>query len=108
MCPNAPDDAPDLFRAELRQILDLSHPLCRLAEKIDWSVFEEAFGPLYSVETGRPALPIRLMVGLHYLKHAFDESDESVVPAGWRTPTGSTSAATRTSSRRYPWIAPHW
>lgn len=82
MRPNAPNDAPDLFRAELRQILNLSHPLCRLAEAIDWEGFEAAFGPLYSVGTGRPGLPIRLMVGLHYLKYAFDESDESVV-ARW-------------------------
>ena len=28
---------------------------------------------------GRPGVPIRLLVGLHYLKHAFIESDESVV-----------------------------
>ena len=29
---------------------------------------------------GRPGLPVRLMVGLHYLylRHAFDESDEPV------------------------------
>jgi IS5 family transposase len=31
---------------------------------------------------GRPGNAIRLMVGLHYLKHAFNESDESVV-ARW-------------------------
>ena len=31
---------------------------------------------------GRPGIAIRLMVGLHYLKHAFNESDESVV-ARW-------------------------
>jgi IS5 family transposase len=28
---------------------------------------------------GRPGLAIRLVVGLHYLKYAYDESDESVV-----------------------------
>jgi len=28
---------------------------------------------------GRPGLPIRLVVGLHYLKYAYNESDESVV-----------------------------
>jgi len=82
MRPNPPDDTPDLFRAELQQILNLAHPLCRLAEAIDWSVFEEAFGPLYCVDKGRPGLPIRLMVGLHYLQHTFGESDESVV-ARW-------------------------
>jgi len=65
----------------LEQILanSRSHPLYVLAGQIDWSVFEEAFGPLYVEDKGRPGLPIRLMVGIHYLKHAFDESDESVV-----------------------------
>jgi IS5 family transposase len=28
---------------------------------------------------GRPRLPIRLMVALLYLKHAYNESDESLV-----------------------------
>ena len=36
---------------------------------------------LYS-EEGRPGIPIRLMVGLHYLKHTYDLSDEEVV-AQW-------------------------
>jgi IS5 family transposase len=69
----------DLFRARLDQIMDRSNRLYLLAGQIDWSVFEEAFGPLYVEDKGRPGLPIRLMVGLHYLKHAFNESDESVV-----------------------------
>ena len=49
-----------------------------LANQIDWAVFDTKFGRLYA-DKGRPALPTRLMVGLHYLKHAFNESDESVV-----------------------------
>jgi len=69
----------ELFRAQLEQILDHEHELYRLASVIDWRVFEEVFGTLYVEHKGRPGLPIRLMVGLHYLKHAFDESDESVV-----------------------------
>ena len=69
----------DLFRARLDQILDRAHPLYRLADQIHWPVFEEDLGPLYVEDKGRPGLPVRLMVGLHYLKHAFDESDESVV-----------------------------
>src|SRR5215207_9557593 len=71
----------DLFRLRLDQLLDQRHELYRLANKIDWSPFEAQFGLLYSDE-GRPAIPIRLMVGLHYLKHLFNESDESVV-ARW-------------------------
>ncbi|MFG6443623.1 transposase, partial [Roseateles sp. LKC17W] len=45
----------------------------------------DMFGPTLVVaaggvsRAGRPRLPIRLMVSLLYLKHAFNESDESVV-----------------------------
>ena len=72
-------DQGDLFRSRLDQILDRQHELYRLADQIDWSFFEREFGPLYSVKMGRPGVPIRLLVGLHYLKHAYNESDESVV-----------------------------
>ena len=68
----------DLFRSRLEQILNRAHPLFVLSKEIDWAVFEEQFGGLYS-ENGRPGVPTRVMVGLHYLKHMFDESDESVV-----------------------------
>lgn len=72
-------DQGDLFCSRLDQILNRNHALFRLADSIDWSFFEREFGPLYSVKMGRPGVPIRLLVGLHYLKHAFNESDESVV-----------------------------
>jgi transposase, IS4 family len=60
-------------------MINRKHPLCTLAHEIDWGVFEEAFGALYVEKVGRPGLPIRLMVGLHYLKYTYRESDESVV-----------------------------
>src|SRR4030043_232974 len=69
----------DLFRAQLEQILNRNHPLYRLANEVDWSVFEQEFGALYVENVGRPGLPIRLVVGLHYLKYCYNESDESVV-----------------------------
>ncbi|NJL72164.1 MAG: IS5 family transposase [Candidatus Competibacteraceae bacterium] len=71
------DDPADLFRARLSQIMDLSHPLVRLADRIDWQQVHERVGVFYADE-GRPGVSARLMVGLHYLKHAFDVSDESV------------------------------
>ena len=43
-----------------------------------WSAFDEAFGQHYR-PLGRPAKPTRLMVGLHYLKHMYDLSDDEVV-----------------------------
>jgi transposase, IS5 family len=66
-------------RVPLSALLDHDHPLFRLADSIEWSIFEQELGSLYVEEMGRPALAIRLMVGLHYLKYLFDESDESVV-----------------------------
>jgi len=58
--------------------LNQKHPLFVLANRIDWTVFENAFSPLYCLDNGRPAKPIRLMVGLLMLKHIRNISDESV------------------------------
>ena len=69
----------DLFRSSLEQILNKKHPLYVLANKIDWSHFDKSFGELFVQKQGRPGLPTRLVVGLHYLKHVYNESDESVV-----------------------------
>ena len=77
-----PADAFQLFRAHFKQILNLEHPLVQLADQIDWPRFDAAFADSYSEELGAPGKAIRLMVGLHYLKYAFNESDESVV-ARW-------------------------
>ena len=37
----------DLFRARLDQIVDLGHPLAKLARAIDWRFLEERFGAVY-------------------------------------------------------------
>ena len=50
-----------------------------MTQTIDWQSFEDKFGRVVKASGGRPALPTRLMVGLHYLKALYDESDESVV-----------------------------
>ena len=95
----------DFFRARLDGMVDMRHPLAVLARRMPWGEIEAAlapafahkdrsgrvvqgadlFGPSVAVvgsgvsPAGRPRLPIRLMVALLYLKHAFNESDESVV-----------------------------
>ncbi len=74
-----PTDAFHLFQAHFQQILNSEHPLVQLADKIDWTRFEIAFAESYSDDLGAPGKAVRLMVGLQYLKYAFDESDESVV-----------------------------
>jgi IS5 family transposase len=67
------------FYFGLEDQLNQKHPLFKLANLIRWEAFEKEFAPLYSEKTGRPAKPIRLMVGLLILKHLRDISDESVV-----------------------------
>lgn len=74
------------IKAKLSQMLNPRHPLVVLAQAIEWSVFEQAVGPLYAEEVGRPALPTRLMVGLHDLKQMEDVSDEAVVAAWVENP----------------------
>lgn len=78
--PTNPEPAPDdASKVRLALLVSHEHPLYQLAEAIDWTRFEAELGPLYAEAVGRPGLPTRLMVGLHYLKYLFDESDESVV-----------------------------
>src|SRR5918994_707914 len=68
----------DLYRSRLDQILNPRHALFRLAGLINWDSFDEEFGRFYR-PLGRPAKPTRLMVGLSYLQHTFNLSDEAVV-----------------------------
>lgn len=79
MKPKKQHETPDLFRSHLEQILNPKHPLYVLANQIDWSVFDQKLGTTYVEDKGRPGKPTRLMVGLHYLKYTFNESDESVL-----------------------------
>ena len=66
----------DLFRARLDQIVDMSHPLAKLAGEVDWKFLEERFGAAYTDKPGHPPLPTRLMAGLAILKHMHDLADE--------------------------------
>ena len=80
MPPKQPEPGQDVdrFRTRLDSIVDLRHPLVRLAKLVDWRRFEAAFGVLYTDRIGRPGLPTRLMVALHMLKHMDGLSDEAV------------------------------
>lgn len=62
----------------LAEQCDPRQPLKKLADAIPWDKFEDAFSDYYS-EVGRPAKPIRLMVGLLLLKQLENLSDEVVV-----------------------------
>ena len=66
----------DLFRPSLDKIIDLGHPLVRLAEQIDWGFLEARWGAVYEAGPGQPPLPVRLVAGLFIIKHMHNLSDE--------------------------------
>jgi IS5 family transposase len=67
------------YQRRLVDIIDLEHPLVKLADSIDWKAIEDELKEAYPSKTGHPNKPIRLMVGLHYLRYMFNLSDESIV-----------------------------
>jgi IS5 family transposase len=95
----------DFFRARLDEMIDLRHPLAVLATRMPWDAIEASLAPAFAHKDrtgkvidgadlfgataelvgarvsarGRQRLPIRLMVALLYLKHAFNLSDEELV-----------------------------
>ena len=89
------DRQPDLFRPVLERIIDMGHPLVRLAGKIDWGFLDRRLGEIYAPGDGQPPLPVRLVAGLFILT-------KRSAPAGSRTPTFSISAASMCSGTSCP------
>ncbi len=76
------DRQKDLLRPALEAIIDLGHPLVRLAGAIDWRFLDKRFAGVCTAGAGQPPLPTRLVAGLLILKHMHDLSDE-VLCARW-------------------------
>jgi len=76
----------NLFGTDLLQQLDPNDPLLRLAGVLPWQELDQAFAKHYCQGLGRPAKPIRLMVGLLILKQLENLSDEAVVLQFKRNP----------------------
>lgn len=101
----------DFFRSRIDHMIDLRHPLAVLASRMPWQEIEarvaqvffrkgragaampelDLFGEqiqrtVVASNAGRPRVPLRIMIALLYLKHAFNESDEGVVARWADTP----------------------
>jgi len=74
------DNNPQLnvFRIPLVNVINMKHELVELAKQINWKSVEKEFSPYYS-DIGRPAVPVRKMVGCMLLKQMYNQSDESFV-----------------------------
>ena len=69
----------DMLKKRTEDIAHETHPLVVLSKAFDWNMFNKSFGEKFHSENGRPGLSTRLMVGLHYIKHAYNLSDEGVL-----------------------------
>jgi IS5 family transposase len=67
----------DLFRARLDQIINMKHELVALANKVDWGWIDDQLADHFS-DQGRPAEPVRFMIGMLMLKHTYALSDEQL------------------------------
>ena len=80
MKPKTTEEPQDrLFQDRLENMINMDHELVKLGDKINWKTFESKLGEVYIANKGRPGLPTRLMVGLHYLKGLRNLSDEATV-----------------------------
>jgi len=61
----------DLFRPALEQIIDMGHPLVRLAHQIDWGVPGGTLCRGVHDGSGQPPLTARLIAGLFILKMGY-------------------------------------
>ena len=69
----------NLFKVMLRDIVFDRHELVLLKKAINWERFEKALEPAYCEDNGRPSIPVRMMVGLTFLKYMFGLSDQEVL-----------------------------
>jgi transposase-like protein DUF772 len=76
------DRQKDLLRPALEAIIDLGHPLVRLAGEFDGGFLDRRFASVCTPGPGQPGLPTRLVAGLFILKHMHNLSDE-VLCARW-------------------------
>ena len=92
----------DEVGVKLEEILDKTHGLYQLANRLNWDYLIESCGAYYS-EAGRPGVPIRVMAGLHYLKYLENESDESIVEKFCENPYWQYFCGFETFQHRFPY-----
>ena len=59
------DRQKDLLQPPLEEIIDLGHPLVRLAREIDWGFLDGRFSLVCRAGRGQPPLPSRLVAAAH-------------------------------------------
>lgn len=74
-----------LLTPHFSNYLNMNHELVLLSNHIDWKYFEDGFRKYYS-HTGKPSMPVRLMVGCLILKQLYNLGDETLASAWIENP----------------------
>ena len=77
--PKRPDSNPDLFEIASVQVINLNYLLIKLASEFDWEGIRQEIDPSFCDANGRPRADVRVVIGLFYLKPAFNLSDEQLL-----------------------------
>ncbi len=68
----------DMFEVPMDKFIDTQHELVVIGNNIDWNSLENHFRGYYS-DRGRPAVPVRKIIGLLLLKTRFNIGDEKAL-----------------------------
>jgi transposase, IS5 family len=68
----------NVFRVPLINMINMKHSLVELSHYIDWNAVDKDFMVYYS-GTGRPAVPVRKMIGSIFLKQLYNLTEESFI-----------------------------
>ena len=68
----------DMDRPVLESCLNKKDFFIRLGEAIDWDSLSCKLGKSFHESQGRPGLPMRLMIGLTFLKYLYNLSDPRI------------------------------
>jgi len=71
-----------MFRSRLDQIINMGHEKVVLANRIARQLLSDKCSENYTDKLDHPALPTRLMAGLHILKYADNLSGEELCALG--------------------------
>lgn len=68
-----PDLQQNLFKTRLTELINMEHPLVKLAHEISWEKMEAEFEKLFSAG-GRPSIAIRKIAGMLLLKECLKKA----------------------------------
>jgi len=75
------DRQDDLFRSSLEQIINLRHPLVRLAAEINWDFLAKRFSSVCRVGPGQPPVPVVNQIRTYWWCSPPRTGRQSMLPA---------------------------